>query len=125
MKAAKLHRVPLSPAAMTVLDEVRPLMRTPADLVFPSVRRNVALSDMALSAVVRRMNETAYDSLAALARCRGPRGRPTRFPLDFRDWAGETRPEGRKWSKPHWPTLLGTRPRRHMPDPIYWKSVGR
>ena len=30
MKAAKLHRVPLSPAALTVLNEVRPLMRVPA-----------------------------------------------------------------------------------------------
>ena len=28
MKAAKLHRVPLSPAALAVLDEVRPLMRS-------------------------------------------------------------------------------------------------
>jgi len=55
MKAARMHRVPLSPAAHAVLVEVRPLMKRADDLVFPSVRKNVALSDMALSEVVRRM----------------------------------------------------------------------
>jgi integrase len=96
MKAAKLHRVPLSPAALTVLNEVRPLMRTQTDLVFPSARKNVALSDMALSEVVRRMNETADDSLP---RWRDGEGRavvPHGFRSTFRDWAGETRPEGRE-----------------------------
>ena len=60
MKAGKLHRVPLSPAAAAVLDEVRPMMmKGPNDLVFPGGRKNVPLSDMALSEVVRRMNEGA------------------------------------------------------------------
>jgi integrase len=96
MKAARLHRVPLSPAALGVLDEVRPLMRSSADLVFPSVRKNVALSDMALSEVVRRMND-AEDGV--LPRWRDAEGRtvvPHGFRSTFRDWAGETRPEGRE-----------------------------
>lgn len=96
MKAGKRHRVPLSHAALAVLDEVRPLMRISNDLIFPSVRRNVALSDMALSEVVRRMNETDDDGPP---RWRDPEGRavvPHGFRSTFRDWAGETRPEGRE-----------------------------
>ena len=96
MKAAKLHRVPLSPAALTVLNEVRPLMRAPTDLVFASVRRNVALSDMALSEVVRRMNEAADDSLPRWQDAEGRAVVPHGFRSTFRDWAGETRPEGRE-----------------------------
>jgi len=65
MKAGKLHRVPLSPAALAVLDEVRPLMRGLSDLVFPGARTNVPLSDMALSEVVRRMNEGGEDGARA------------------------------------------------------------
>jgi hypothetical protein len=44
------RRVPLSPGAVAVLDEVRPLMKAPADLVFRGGRKNVPLSDMPISA---------------------------------------------------------------------------
>jgi integrase len=97
MKAARMHRVPLSPASLAVLAEVRALMTKPDDLVFPSVRKNVALSDMALSEVVRRMNEGAEDG--ALPRWHDAERRavvPHGFRSTFRDWAGETRPEGRE-----------------------------
>jgi integrase len=97
MKAAKLHRVPLSPAALKVLDRVRPLTRAPTDLVFPSMRTSVALSDMALSEVVRRMNDEADDG--GPPHWRDAEGRavvPHGFRSTFRDWAGETRPEGRE-----------------------------
>ena len=97
MKAAKLHRVPLSPAALAVLEEVRPLMTKGIDLVFPSVRKNVALSDMALSEVVRRMNEGVDEG--AVPPWHDAEGRavvPHGFRSSFRDWAGETRPEGRE-----------------------------
>jgi integrase len=97
MKAARMHRVPLSPASLAVLAEVRPLMSKADDLVFPSVRKNVALPDMALSEVVRRMNEGAGDS--APPRWHDAEGRavvPHGFRSTFRDWAGETRPEGRE-----------------------------
>ena len=56
MKGGKAHRVPLSPAALEVLRELLPLRRTGADLVFPGGREGRALSDMAVSEVVRRMN---------------------------------------------------------------------
>jgi integrase len=97
MKAGKLHRVPLSSAAVAVLAEVRPLMRKPDDLAFPSVRKNVALSDMALSEVVRRMNEgNEEDGLPHWHDAEGRAVVPHGFRSTFRDWAGETRPEGRE-----------------------------
>lgn len=96
MKAGRLHRVPLSPAALAVLDEVRPLMRSSADLVFPSVRKNVALSDMALSEVVRRMNDGANVNSPHWRDAEGRAVVPHGFRSTFRDWAGETRPEGRE-----------------------------
>ena len=97
MKAGKTHRVPLSPATLSVLHEVRPLMNKPDDLVFPSLRKNVALSDMALSEVVRRMNEgTAKDAPPRWHDAEGRAIVPHGFRSTFRDWAGETRPEGRE-----------------------------
>ncbi len=97
MKSGRLHRVPLSVPALTVLEEVRPLMKRPDDLVFPSVQQGKALSDMAVSEVVRRMN--VCGDAAASPRWRDAEGRavvPHGFRSSFRDWAGETRPEGRE-----------------------------
>ena len=97
MKAGKTHRVPLSPAALTVLAEVKALMKAPSDLVFPSGRKSAPLSDMALSEVIRRMNEGGEKG--ALPRWRDAEGRavvPHGFRSTFRDWAGETRPEGQE-----------------------------
>jgi len=97
MKAGKMHRVPLSAAALEVLGEVRPLMFGADSLVFPGARKNVPLSDMALSEVVRRMNEGGEEGAAP--RWRDSEGRvvvPHGFRSSFRDWAGEARPEGRE-----------------------------
>ena len=96
MKAGRLHRVPLSPAALAVLAEVRPLMTSSGDLVFPSATGNKPLSDMALSMLVRGM---AADGLAEgePPRWRDAEGRavvPHGFRSTFRDWAGETRNDG-------------------------------
>ncbi len=98
MKAQRLHRVPMSSAALAVLQELRPLMCKPDDLVFPSTRKGIALSDMSLSMLVRGM---ACDGLAEgePPRWRDAEGRavvPHGFRSTFRDWAGETRPEGRE-----------------------------
>ncbi|WP_374515593.1 tyrosine-type recombinase/integrase [Niveibacterium sp.] len=72
MKAGKEHRVPLSSAAVAILDS---LPRFAGSLVvFPNTKGEV-LSDMTLTAVLRRM------------------GRPVTahgFRSTFRDWAGET-----------------------------------
>ena len=98
MKMGQLHRVPLSDAALAVLAEAHPGKARPDMLVFPGARAGSALSDMALAMLVRGM---ATDGL--------PEGEPPRwrdaesrvavphgFRSSFRDWCGETRPEGRE-----------------------------
>jgi len=81
MKAGREHRVPLSDAALTVLDEVRPmaLMRDgkpdPAAPVFPGVRRALSMSNMTMLMLLRRMKRgdlTAHG-----------------FRSTFSDWAAE------------------------------------
>ena len=69
------HRVPLSAAlALAILRAMRPLSAGPASLVFPSRRTGRPLSDMTLSAVLRRLNVpvTVHG-----------------FRSSFRDWAEE------------------------------------
>jgi integrase len=71
MKAGREHRVPLSPAAIELLSALPRIAGT--DLVFPS-SRSTQLSDMTLSAVLRRMKIRAV---------------PHGFRSTFRDWAAE------------------------------------
>jgi len=71
MKAGKEHRVPLSAGALALLAALPRMAGT--DYVF-SAPRGGALSDMTLSAVLRRMNADAV---------------PHGFRSTFRDWAGE------------------------------------
>jgi integrase len=71
MKAGNEHRVPLSAEAVALL-EALPRMAG-SDLVFPAARGG-ALSDMTLSAVLRRMGVAAV---------------PHGFRSTFRDWAAE------------------------------------
>jgi integrase len=74
MKAGKEHRVPLSRAALKLLKTQRPVDDDEAvGLVFPAPRGGV-LSDMTLSAVLRRMKVDAV---------------PHGFRSTFRDWAAE------------------------------------
>ena len=97
MKAGKTHRVPLSAAALTVLEMVRALAKGPGDLVFPGGRPGKPLSDMSLSEVVRRLNDGSDPG--ASPRWRDAEGRavvPHGFRASFRMWAGETRSEGRE-----------------------------
>ena len=77
MKAGSEHRVPLSHAALAVLEQACPL-RDDSDLIFPSpVRRGRPLSDMALTKILR---ETG---LAERATVHG-------FRSSFRDWCADT-----------------------------------
>ncbi|MFZ1425339.1 MAG: integrase arm-type DNA-binding domain-containing protein [Geminicoccaceae bacterium] len=73
IKAGKEHRVPLTPAALAQLGNAGPCEK----LVFASpTNANRPLSDMTLSAVLRRMNR---DGITVHG-----------FRSTFRDWAGET-----------------------------------
>ena len=77
MKAGKEHRVPLSDAALSLLDALPKI--DAGDLVFPASRTGLGgvakpLSDMALTAVMRRMGLDAV---------------PHGFRSTFRDWCSE------------------------------------
>lgn len=78
MKARREHRVPLSAPAIELLKSVQTLRQSGADdaLVFPGGRFDVPLSDMTLTAVLRRMDR---GSLTVHG-----------FRSAFSDWAAET-----------------------------------
>lgn len=75
MKAHREHRQPLSEPALAILREMQPLATGPESLVFPSQKRDKPLSDMTLTAVLKRMKlpVTAHG-----------------FRSSFRDWGGES-----------------------------------
>jgi integrase len=73
MKAGKEHRVPLSPMALNLIRKQRDV--SSSDFIFPGTRYGKPLSDMTLSAVLRRMKVAAV---------------PHGFRSTFRDWTAET-----------------------------------
>ncbi len=75
MKAGRDHRVPLSPAALAALRPLHTKDARPADPVFPGSKSGAGLSNMAMTAVLRRME----------------RGDLTvhGFRSSFRDWCAE------------------------------------
>jgi integrase len=75
MKAGRPHRVPLSAQALALLKALPRFEGEP--LVFPGRKKDAPLSDMSLTAVIRRMGA---DSEAV----------PQGFRSTFRDWAAET-----------------------------------
>lgn len=75
MKAGKEHRVPLSNAALALLRQMKEVRLADTDIVFPSVRDHKPLSDMTLTAVLRRMQRTDVTVHG--------------FRSTFRDWAAE------------------------------------
>lgn len=74
MKAGRALRVPLSPAALAVLDRVRRPETSPDDLIFPGSKAGKPLSDMALNMLLRDL---------------APPFTPHGFRSTFRDWAGD------------------------------------
>jgi integrase len=73
MKAHKEHRVPLSQAALAVLTSMKE--SSESQWVFPGGKRGKSLSNMALSAVLRRMERTGLTVHG--------------FRSTFRDWCAE------------------------------------
>jgi integrase len=73
MKAGREHRVPLSPAALDVLERAKKVRR--GDYIFPAARAIAPLSNMALLAVLKRMERTDI-TVHGFRSC-------------FRDWAAE------------------------------------
>ena len=93
MKGGVLHRIPLSKPALTVLRQVQSLSSGKHNaLVFPSALSGKALSDMALSQLMRGMS---FDGLedGALPRWRDGENRaavPHGFRATFKSWTRET-----------------------------------
>ena len=91
MKAGKLHRVPLSAPALALLHRIRPENAGGDTLVFTGVKPNQPLSDMSLTAVLRRMNAVAAEGEPAPWRD-AVSGEPIvvhGFRSTFRVWTGE------------------------------------
>ena len=92
MKGKRVHRVPLSERALAILrdlHETRPEDSKAIDLVFPS-QKKAPLSDMSLTAVLRRMNTVGEGETPPWRD--GATGEPIvphGFRSTFRDWAGE------------------------------------
>ena len=89
MKAGKVHAVPLSEAAVAILQHIRPLMSGTNSLVFPSRKVGRPMSDMSMSMLVRGM---CVDGLAKGERPRwsDPEGRaivPHGFRASFKAWS--------------------------------------
>lgn len=77
MKAGRAHRIPLSPAALKLLAALprfKDAQGQDVDLVFPGQRGDKPLSDMSLTAAMRRMDLTAV---------------PHGFRSTFTDWVAE------------------------------------
>lgn len=92
MKAARPHRVPLSAPAAALLRGLLPKKGEPdpAALVFPT-SVGTALSDMALLAVIKRMDKASRDAGGAGWKDEhGARITPHGFRSTFRSWAGDT-----------------------------------
>jgi integrase len=75
MKAGREHRVPLSAAALAILDRLAPLGTDPERLVFPGQRPGRPLSGMSMEMLLRRMNRDAITVHG--------------FRSGFRDWCGD------------------------------------
>jgi integrase len=73
MKAGKPHRVPLSDAAVEILEKMRGVQQ--GDFVFPGMKPRRPLSNMALLTLLDRMDYAGITSHG--------------FRSTFRDWAGE------------------------------------
>jgi integrase len=73
MKAGREHRVPLSAAAMAVLEPMKEIRE--GDFVFSGAKKGKPLSNMAMLAVLKRMSRGDLT-------CHG-------FRSTFRDWAAE------------------------------------
>ena len=80
MKTGVIHRVPLSDQAIQILQQLR-VDKSNNDLVFPSPQAGQVLTDMALTAILRKANAKS-DTPNRVATAHG-------FRSSFRDWASE------------------------------------
>lgn len=89
MKASKEHRVPLSDAALAVLEDAKKVRQ--GEYIFPGVRSGKPMTDMALTALVKRMDDDQVKNGAVrwLDVKSGRRIVTHGFRSSMRDWAAE------------------------------------
>jgi integrase len=90
MKGERKHEVPLTAPALAVIEYMRSVRQN--DYVFPGDTANEPLSDMALTEVIRRMNQAREKAGKPLWVDPNQGNRevvPHGFRSSFRDWAGE------------------------------------
>jgi integrase len=90
MKGGRRHRVPLTPAALAIVEYMRSVRQN--DFVFPGDKADDPLSDMALIEVIRRMNEARAKAGLPLWVDPNQGNRevvPHGFRSSFRDWVDE------------------------------------
>ena len=89
MKGEREHRVPLTPAALAVLEKMKPLRRVDqGDYVFPGTKPGRPLSNAAMERLIDRMNGRSDPP-----KWRDENGEavvPHGFRSSFKDWASET-----------------------------------
>jgi integrase len=90
MKGDREHRVPLSPTAIEMIEQMREMRQN--DFVFPGEKPDHPLSDMALTEVIRRMSDAA--EAAGGSRWADPKNGdadvvPHGLRSTFRDWISE------------------------------------
>lgn len=76
MKAGKEHRVPLTRSVLSILEKIRRVAESAEVFVFPGGKHESALSNMAMTSLLRRMG---YDERTTVHGLRST----------FRDWAAE------------------------------------
>ena len=112
MKARREHKVPLTGRALELLSLARELSPQDNHLVFPASRSGKALSDMALTVLLRRLEILAV---------------PHGFRSSFKDWCTrqyKAMTGGCSARRP-WPTTWGTPPRCRMPGTTCWNCAVR
>jgi integrase len=95
MKAARPQRVALSPAAVAVLEHMKPLATKPDSFLFPGQRPGSRLSGMAMLMLLRRMQRTEEQPLQdepprpRWADAEGRAITPHGFRASFKTWTGD------------------------------------
>ena len=108
IKAGKEHRVPLSDAAMQLLESLKDTKLVDTDIVFPGTRDHKPLSDITLTAMLRRMQR---DDITVHG-----------FRTSFRDWAAEATDYPQEMAEMAWRTLWATRWRQPTGAGTCWRS---
>jgi integrase len=103
MKVPVVHRVPLSPPAMAILQALKPQRVDPKAFIFPGLRPGTHLSDRAMLQLVRGMQERAAQKtedgqlgwVDELGRPVVPHG----FRSTFRQWVAEATDYRDSWAE--------------------------